>query len=440
MSEVDRPGYPGAGPGTYDAPWPTAEFPRSAGGPGLGGGWGPPPWFPPGGYWPPPAPPSPRRHPLRLLVVLLVVALVSAVVVGVGRAVWRTASTLPLSSSPWAPSAASPPASSSGALSGLVDLSALAAKVEPAVVDINTKLGYQNAEGAGTGIVLSSSGEVLTNNHVISGATSITVTDVGNGQTCPATVVGYDRSHDIAVLQLQGASGLQIASIGDSSRVAVGDGIAAIGNAGGVGGTPSIAAGTVSALDQTITVSDDTTGSTQQLAGLIQVEADVQPGDSGGPLVNSAGQVVGVDTAGSTGFRFQSSGSEGLAIPINDAIAISKRIDAGIASATVHIGSTGILGILVQGPDEWGGSGNRYGSVVSGPVVAGIMPGLPGDQSGLAAGDVIVSLNGAAVDSPTTLTTLLTGHHPGDLVRLAWVDPSGQQHNATVRLAAGPPN
>jgi S1-C subfamily serine protease len=215
-----------------------------------------------------------------------------------------------------------------------VGLSALAAKVDPAVVHINVRLDHQNA-AAGTGIVLSSSGEVLTNNHVISGATSVSVTDVGNGQTYPATVVGHDRSHDIAVLQLQGASGLQSASIGDSSTVAVGDEIAAIGNAGGRGGIPSIAAGAVSALDQTITVRDGTTGSTQRLTGLIQVTANLQPGYSGGPLVNTAGQVVGVNTAASTGFGSQSSGGEGFAIPINDAIAISKQIDAGIASATV---------------------------------------------------------------------------------------------------------
>lgn len=220
-------------------------------------------------------------------------------------------------------------------------LSALAAKVGPALVHVNVRLDDQNAQAAGTGIVLSSSGAVLTNNHVISGATSISVTDVGNGQTYPATVVGSDRSHDIAVLQLQGASGLQTASIGDSSTVAVGDEIAAIGNAGGRGGTPSIAAGTVSALDQTITVRDDTTGSARRLTGLIQVTAQLQPGYSGGPLVNTAGQVIGVNTAASTGFRSQSSGGEGFAIPINDAIAISRQIGAGIASATKDQALTG---------------------------------------------------------------------------------------------------
>ena len=312
-------------------------------------------------------------------------------------------------------------------------------------MDINTQLGSPNAQAAGTGIVLDASGEVLTNNHVINGATSISVTDIGNGQPYPATVVGYDRSHDIAVLQLQGAAGLQTASIGDSSGVVVGDQIAAIGNAGGRGGTPSITGGTVSALNQTVTISDDTGGS-EQLAGLIQVAADVQPGDSGGPLVNTAGQVIGVDTAGSAGSRRQPSGAVGLAIPINDAIAISTQIEAGSASATIHIGPSGILGVLVQQPGaparpgQRGRFGIRHRPAASGALIAGVTPGSPAEQSGLATGDVIVSLDGAAVDSPATLTTALAAHHPGDSVQLVWVDPSGQQHTATVQLAAGPPN
>ena len=227
-----------------------------------------------------------------------------------------------------------------------MDLSALAAKVDPGLVDINTRLSHQNGSVAGTGIVLSASGEVLTNNHVISGGISIDVTDVGNGQTYPATVVGFDRSHDVAVLQLQNASGLQTASIGDSSSVAVGDAIAAIGNAGGRGGTPSIVAGTVSGLGHAITVSDDIAGSAEHLVGMIQVTADLQPGDSGGPLVNAAGQVVGIDTAAATGSH--SSDAEGFAIPINDAIAITKQTEDGTASPSVHIGPTGTLDIVAQ--------------------------------------------------------------------------------------------
>jgi len=247
-----------------------------------------------------------------------------------------------------------------------VDLSALAARVDPGLVDINTRLGHQNAGVAGTGIVLSSSGEVLTNNHVISGGTSIDVTDVGNGQTYPATVVGYDRTHDIAVLQLRNASGLQTASIGDSSSVAIGDGIAAIGNAGGRGGTPSIVAGTVAVLVQAITVSDDISGSVEQLAGLLRIAADLQPGDAGGPLVNPAGQVVGVDTAAATGSRPPG--------PRDSQSRSTTRWRSGSRSMPVprrrrvHIGQTGVLGVVVQVPTT---------QARSGALVTGVTPGPP---------------------------------------------------------------
>ncbi|MGH3825390.1 MAG: S1C family serine protease [Pseudonocardiaceae bacterium] len=187
-----------------------------------------------------------------------------------------------------------------------------------------------NLHAAGTGIVLSSSGHVLTNHHVINGATSITVTNVGNDRTYPAAVVGYDSTHDIAVLQLRDASGLATAPIGDSDTVEVGDKIATIGNAGGRGGTPSIAPGRVTALNRTVTVSDTVTGESQQLTGMIRVTANVQPGNSGGPLVNTAGQVVGVVTAGSASSRGPPAGGEGFAIPINDAITISNRIGTKI--------------------------------------------------------------------------------------------------------------
>jgi S1-C subfamily serine protease len=324
------------------------------------------------------------------------------------------------------------------ASSGLVDASAL----DTGVVDIDTQLGYQSAVGAGTGIVLSPSGDVLTNNHVINGATSIRATDVGTGRSYPATVVGYDRGHDIAVLKLQGASGLRTASIGDSSTVAVGDQIAAVGNAGGVGGPPSVALGTVSALHRTITASDGDGGSAQRLTSLIQVTANVQPGDSGGPLVNTAGQVVGIDTAATTGFRFESTRGQGFAIPINDAIAIAKKIQSGTGSPAIHVGPTGVLGIAVQDSDAlpdlspWSG----FGTTSSGVTVVGILQDSPAEQAGLATGDTIVAVDQTAIDSATALTSVLNRHHPGDSVRVTWVDRSGRQQDATVQLATGPPS
>ena len=179
--------------------------------------------------------------------------------------------------------------------------SQIASRVDPGLVDVTSTLGYQGAKAMGTGIVLTSNGEILTNNHVINGATSVSVTDIGNGKTYKATVVGYDVSQDIAVLQLSGASGLTTATTGDSSMVKVGDSVVALGNAGGVGGTPSVAAGSVTALNQSITASDEGAATSEQLSGLIETNADIQAGDSGGSLVNSYGQVIGVDTAASSG-------------------------------------------------------------------------------------------------------------------------------------------
>ena len=151
--------------------------------------------------------------------------------------------------------------------------------------------------------MLSSNGEVLTNNHVIEGATSTKVTDIGNGQTYTATVVGYDATQDVAVLQVQAASGLTTASLGNSSTVQTGNSVTALGNAEGKGGTPSVAIGAVTALNQSITASDELSGASEQLTGLIETDAPIQPGDSGGPLVNVYGQVIGMDTAASSSYQ-----------------------------------------------------------------------------------------------------------------------------------------
>jgi len=319
------------------------------------------------------------------------------------------------------------------------NVSAIAATVDPGLVDINSTFGYEQASGAGTGIVLTSTGEILTNNHVIDGATAISVTDVGNGKTYKATVVGYDATQDIAVLQLQGASGLKVATIGDSSKATVGEGVVAIGNAGGTGGTPSAAGGSIIALNQPITASDELGGTSEQLTGLIEVNADVEPGDSGGSLVNSAGQVIGIDTAASgtnggndpfAAYESGGSGNQGFAIPINEALTIARQMVAGKASATVHIGSTAFLGVELAASDSFG--------AVSGAEIAGVIDGGAAAQVGLAEGDVITSLGGHTVDSATTLSTLMAGYNAGTRVALGWTDVNGQSHSATVTLGSGP--
>ena len=352
--------------------------------------------------------------------------------------------------------------SGSSGSSGPSDVTAIASKVDPGLVDVNTTLGYQQEQAAGTGIVLSSNGIILTNNHVIDGATSISVTDIGNHQTYTASVVGYDRTKDIAVLQLKNASGLQTATLGNSSNASVGQDIVGIGNAGGTGGTPSAAGGTVTALNQSITASDDGDGTSEQLSGLIETNADIQPGDSGGSLVNTSGDVIGMDTAASAGTSFeyngQSSGTQGFAIPIDTALSIARTIEAGSGSSTVHIGETAFLGVEINaestgsskrrrggfggffgGNSGSTGSTGNTGSTATGASVASTVTNGPAQEAGISGGDVITSLGGTTIASANDLTNAISQYHPGDKVSIGWTDSSGQTHTATAQLSSGPP-
>lgn len=303
------------------------------------------------------------------------------------------------------------------------------ATVQAGLVQIGTSLNYQNAIGAGTGIVLSPSGVVLTNNHVVSGATSITATNVGTGRAYPATVIGHDRKHDIALLQLQGASDLPTAALGDSSQVTVGAPVVAIGNAAGGGSALSHETGKVAALGQTVDASDDLTGSSERLTGLIEVSADLRPGDSGGPLVDNDGQVIGLNTAAAVNYELGTPAGHGFAIPINDALGIAADIRSGASSGTVHIGDTAMLGVGVSEDRRPSGSG---------VAVRDVLRGGPASQAGVAPGNVITAVDGNAVGSATTLTDLLDRHHPGDSVTLTWIDGSGTPRSAPIMLATGP--
>ncbi len=304
------------------------------------------------------------------------------------------------------------------------------AALDLGVVDINTSLGYQSSAAAGTGMVITSNGEVLTNNHVIKGATTIRVFIPSADRTYSASVVGYSVTNDVAVLQLKGASGLETVPLGDSSRVRRGDAVTAVGNAGGVGGTPSSAQGTITGLGRAITASDGD-GSSERLTGLIETNAPLQPGDSGGPLLNSAGQVIGMDTAASRGFSFRSDGSsDAYAIPIDHALAIAKQIVAGQASTAVHVGKTPFLGIqLASGFDNFG----------SGVVVANVVASSPASRAGIAVNDTLTTLNGRTINSPSLLTSLLLRHPVGTKVKVGLVDQFGNTSIAVVTLGSGPP-
>lgn len=301
------------------------------------------------------------------------------------------------------------------------------------VVDITTQLDFGEGEAAGTGVVLTSSGEILTNNHVVDGATKIAVTDVGTGRSYAASVVGTDPTDDIAVLRLSGAAGLatvRLATPAQAAGVAVGDAVTAVGNAGGRGGTPSAASGSVVALDRDITASDETGADAEQLTGLIEVNANVQAGDSGGPLY-ADGAVIGIDTAASTSGRGRvattaaRSQSAGFAIPITTATAIADRITGGEQSGTVHQGVPAFLGVQLP-------------SGATDTTVSGVVRGSPAATAGLRAGDTITAVDGVAIDGPDALTNALAGHHPQDRVRVTWSDTAGAAHTATATLTTGP--
>ncbi len=362
----------------------------------------------------------------RRLVLAVLLACIVGVAAGVGLAVivsttspsGRVPSSTPTSSATGAPAAGAP-----------ADAAALAKETEGALVDIDVVDSYQAVEGAGTGMVLTSSGVVLTNNHVIEGETSVSVRDVGNGRTYQADVLGYDRSQDVAVLQLVGAAGLATVELGDSSKAAVGDGVVAVGNAEGAGGTPSHVGGAITAIDQSITAQDEIGGSSEQLTGLFETNADIVPGDSGGSLVDEAGKVIGMVTAASEGFEFGAvQKPEGYAVPIATARSVAAQIVQGTASSTIHVGATAFLGVDVEGL-----------SGTSGAVIADVLTGGPADRAGLAPGDTITAVDGTPIGSPEVLTDVLLGMKPGAKVTIDYLDLSGQQLAASATLVSGPP-
>ena len=406
-------------------------------------------------------PPPAGTHPpglLRALLTYLVVAAVSAVAgVGATLIVQRVTAPRPGASG-------TPREAAADRLKGAAALNdeAVYQAVEPGVVDVAADLRYLQETAKGTGFVIdAAAGLVLTNNHVIDGATSVTVTPVTSGRSYPARILGYDRADDLALLQVQGAPRLRAVTIGSSARAGVGMPVLAIGNEGGKGGSPTIAPGLISGLGRTIIASDQSSGLTETLYGMLQTSANIRPGDSGGPLAGADGRVIGINTAagGSTVYS-------GYAIPIDRAMPIARQIAAGHQGTRIQIGMPAFLGVLL--PDSGNGNPRRQASqelhqtgVVSGSgrgctsgdttatpasiapagtgaLVDGVLCGTPADQAGLFAGDVIISVGGRAVTSPRSLTALAGRYRPGSRVALAWVAPGGSLHTAVVTLAAGP--
>ena len=388
---------------------------------------------------PPPRPPIPPAPPVnnslwhRLVAGVVVAAVIAAAAgAGIGWSLARAINTHPGTSqaitlpqtNPEAPIQATRP--STGAA---LDANAIAAKVNAAVVDINTVVGSGRA--AGTGMIITSSGEVLTNNHVVDGSTQILVTIAGHPQAFTAHVVGVNPSADVAVIQVEGVSGLPSVNFASSSTLKVGDVVVAIGNALGQGGTPDVSQGNITALDQTITASAGGSKS-ERLTGMIQTDARIYPGDSGGPLLNSSGQVVGMITAG------QVQGFRSIASNINYAIAsdtilnIVNQIRSRTANPAIIYGQVGYIGVSAQTLDA--ATAAQLGlNVSSGALVRAVVGGSPADGAGINRNSVITSVGGSQVTTIDNLGTAIRAHKPGERVSVSWVNQSGP-HTATLTL------
>jgi S1-C subfamily serine protease len=444
---------------------------RSGGEYGSGGGYR-------SGGWDPGPPPRGARRRGHLRVYLTVAAV--AAVVGAGLTVaFGGSGSNPAASISSSSGVPSPHDDAPGTGSAL-NTAAVKQKVEPGLVDITATLKYASETAEGTGMILSSSGLVLTNNHVIDGATAVTVSLADNvHRTYQAQVIGYDSIDDVALLQLTGASGLATVSIGDSAQVRVGTQVLALGDAQGRGGvTP--ARGSISGLNRSIQATDQGSGSTEDLNHMLQTNAQIQQGDSGGALANSAGQVIGMVTAANTPSDGQPGDSMGFAIPIDTALAIAQKIAAGQSSATVYIGLPGFLGVEVaqgnsanprqqaagerrsgdspSGGNPGGGNpggGNQAGPgcvadgqapgvprriapAASGALILGVLCGTAAQSQGLVAGDVVLSVNGQVVTTPDSMTTITAKYHPGAVVSVTWEAINGSRHTARIMLGRGP--
>jgi S1-C subfamily serine protease len=380
-------------------------------------------------------PDEPRRRGRSILAALLAVLLLTGSGIGIGWSLGSGSRTPPAQ-----PHRPEPPLSTTNPPSEGANLSVagVAARVTPAVVDVNTVIGAfpgrrPLGQAAGTGMILTSTGEVLTNNHVIAGATSIRITVQHHGQY-QAMVLGADPVDDVALLQLSNASNLPTVSLGDPLSVSIGDEVVVVGNALGRGGTPSVSHGSVEDLGRSVDVRDEH-GGFEHLRDLIQMDAAISPGDSGGALANMRGQVVGMITAARTAPNHPVS-HLGYAISVPNALRIVNEIRAGRRSATIILGQPGFLGVEVSTFSATRAA--RAGlDVNQGAWVASVIGGTPASRAGMHAPAVITEVNGRAITSTDDLGPRIYTHRPGERITVTWIDRAGP-HTATVALIAGP--
>ncbi len=419
-----------------------------------------------------PSPPPPQRNRRRHLSVYLAVAVLAASVgAGLTVSLDNNQSTAASSSGVSSGDVPGPNDNAPGSgSSSAANWTAVQKKVMPGLVDITSTLKYNSETAEGTGMIVSATGLVLTNNHVIDQATAVNAALVSNtGHKYRVRVIGYDDTHDVALLQLVGASGLSPLRFGNSAQVSLGTPVLALGNAEGRGGvTP--AQGIINALNRSIQASDQGANSTENLNHMLQTSAQIQQGDSGGALVNDAGQAIGMITAANTSGAGQpgSSGTLGYAIPINSALAIAREIAEGKSSSTVYIGLPGFLGVEVAqsassnpqqqaADEEQTGSGGPGGGpsgcqanngqvsvpvtiapARSGALILGVLCGTAASTRGLASGDVITSVDGQTVTTPGSLTGITAKYHAGAVVSVTWIGVRGNKHTVSMKLGAGP--
>lgn len=297
-------------------------------------------------------------------------------------------------------------------------VSSVAKSVSPSVVSIVTESTSTNAlfgtatqQGAGTGLVISKDGYVLTNKHVIpAGIRSVTVV-LADGKTYDkVSVVGRDPINDLAFLKINGVSDLTPAKLGDSSNVNVGQKVVAIGNALGQYRT-TVTSGIISGIGRPVTAGDSSGSATESLSNLLQTDAAINPGNSGGPLVNLNDEVIGINTAVAADAQ-----GIGFAIPINDAKGL---IDSVLATGKVNRPYIGVRYVMLDpAVAQQLGTSLTAGAYVGPGNQAAVMSGSPAEKAGLRAGDVITKVNGTVLSDTVSLASQVALHRPGDTITL----------------------
>jgi S1-C subfamily serine protease len=428
-----QPSVPSAGtpanaaptyPGTVGQPagWSYAGAPQDTQSAGGGSGYLPPGYYQLQGYPPPPveAPPK-RRWPVVLVALALAFLLgVAGFELGSGDLGALTDPQTSAQPSISQPSAAEPSSGSTSTSAGATSSKVTAAQSKGVVLITATT---SDGEAAGTGMILSSTGLVVTNYHVVAGSTELSVKVVDSKNTYVATVLGFDQTQDVAVLQLKDASGLDTVTT-NTDQLSVSTKVSAVGNAEG-GGKLVRANGSITDLDQSLTVSSDSPwGSTENLSGLIATNAGAVPGDSGGPMFNANAQVIGMTTAGST------KDSTSYAIPIATALAVVDQVKAGQDAGTVRVGPAGYLGVRVASTSS-NSSSSRVTEVVS---------GSPAAKAGITAGSHITKVGATTITDSTNVASVIRAVEPGTKVKISWTTTSGKAKSATVTMGSSPVN